>query len=420
MSALHHIAISSTAALLLSAPLFALPLINEFQPNPAGSDPADMDVELIGTPGVGFEGWLVSVEGDSGTYRGIVDRATAVSGVFDTDGILTVSIPDLENPTFTFILTSDFNGTIGTTDIDTDNDATADDMSAFGTIYDAVGIPDTTTDALYGTELGGVDMPYIGTEPELFFRDGYNQEPYVYDDFTPALYDLNNTELNISTFNEGPTTTFDAVNPTRYWLDLRITEIWPGQVSTDVTADWFEIANYGTRAWVSGVDDDLYYDDESADFSAADIIAGIRSIEPNGVAIVVIGVEADATEFAAAWNPAIDLNGIDIGYSDGAGLGGGGDAVNLWLGLPTAQNLPFETESYPDTSGDDAKSYDVELKAFSEVGNAAGAVASDALGGNLSDTPAIASPGVTAEGAGNVSSAVKAPNIIPAIYYILN
>ena len=53
--------------------------------------------------------------------------------------------------------------------------------------------------------------------------------------------------------------------------DLIITEIFSGQAGTDLTADWFEIENVGTGAWVSGVDGDLYYDDESADPTTADI-----------------------------------------------------------------------------------------------------------------------------------------------------
>lgn len=36
--------------------------------------------------------------------------------------------------------------------------------------------------------------------------------------------------------------------------DLQITEMWPGQVGTDVTDDWFEITNRGAAPWVSGTD----------------------------------------------------------------------------------------------------------------------------------------------------------------------
>ena len=45
------------------------PLISEFQPNPDGQDPADVNIELSGEAGEAFDLWLVSVEddGDNGT-----------------------------------------------------------------------------------------------------------------------------------------------------------------------------------------------------------------------------------------------------------------------------------------------------------------------------------------------------------------
>ena len=56
------------------------------------------------------------------------------------------------------------------------------------------------------------------------------------------------------------------VNPKRteaaFLSDLIISEIFSGQAGADLTADWFEIKNNGTTAWISGVDPDLYYDDE--------------------------------------------------------------------------------------------------------------------------------------------------------------
>ena len=87
---------------------------------------------MSGTPGESFDGYLVSIESDSGSSQGIVDRATAISGTFDPNGLLTVEVPDLENPSFTVALLSDFTGTVGTTDIDIDDDGIADDLSAFG------------------------------------------------------------------------------------------------------------------------------------------------------------------------------------------------------------------------------------------------------------------------------------------------
>ncbi|MEM9528803.1 MAG: hypothetical protein AAGA31_19490 [Bacteroidota bacterium] len=78
-------------------------------------------------------------------------------------------------------------------------------------------------------------------------------------------------------------------------FDLVITEIFPGQSGTDLTADWFEITNQGTSAWVAGVDADLYYDDESADASTADLITGITDIGPGERVIVVLSGAATLT-----------------------------------------------------------------------------------------------------------------------------
>ena len=90
--------------------------------------------------------------------------------------------------------------------------------------------------------------------------------------------------------------------------------------------------------------------------------------------------------------PVIDLTGIEIGYADGSGLGGGGDAVALWLGDPTLF-APIALEAYPDTAPFDGQSYDSDLGEFSVVGNANGAVQTIALGGDAMDVPNIGSPG---------------------------
>ncbi len=173
---------------------------------------------------------------------------------------------------------------------------------------------------------------------------------------------------------------------------LIITEIYSGQEGNDLTADWFEIKNNGTAAWVSGVDGDLFYDDESADPTTADIIQGITEIQPGGFAIVLIGSTGDVTTFTNVWSEVLDLTGVQVGYTDGAGLGAGGDVVTLWEGDPLTTS-PIDSASYPDTSLNDGQTYDIELVAFSVVGNANGAVETLALGGDNADVPNIGSPG---------------------------
>lgn len=182
-------------------------------------------------------------------------------------------------------------------------------------------------------------------------------------------------------------------------FDLQITEIYFGsQEDPDVTEDWFELTNLGDTAWVAATDGDLYFDDASADATTADLLSGIDYILP-GQSVVFID-DADTAEFDAAW---ANVPGVRAGFYSGAGLGGGGDTINLWLGDPLL-SAPFEVASYPDADAlfaldliEDGVTYDVFLGEFSAVGNAAGAVQSVGLGGGddvLPRTvPAIGSPG---------------------------
>ncbi|AFL75629.1 ExeM/NucH family extracellular endonuclease [Thiocystis violascens] len=174
-------------------------------------------------------------------------------------------------------------------------------------------------------------------------------------------------------------------------FNLQISEMWPGNAEgSDLTADWFEITNTGTEAWVSGVAPNLYYDDGSQDPTTADLINGISQIAPGNSVIVVVGNAADAQTFATVWGSVIDLAGIDIGYTDGAGLGAGGDGVSLFVGLPAPTDTPADFEEYPNTTGSEGRSYDVDLAAFSVAGQN-GAVATAPNDANES---AVGSPGI--------------------------
>ena len=168
-------------------------------------------------------------------------------------------------------------------------------------------------------------------------------------------------------------------------------KIFSGQTGPDLTADWFEITNRGDTAWMLATNNALYYDDESASAVDADPILGLTQIDPGQAAIVVIGDSLDAMAFFSVWSTVADLTGIEIGYSDGAGLGGGGDAVNIWIGDPMLSD-PIASGAYPSTSANDGQSYDVELAAFSIVGNSNNAVQTVLLGGNAM-VPNVASPG---------------------------
>ena len=227
----------------------ATPVINEIQPNPPGGDPATQSVELLGNPGDAFNLWLLSIENDG--FNGTVDRATNVTGTFDANGLATVTVPDLENPSFTLILTDTFTGTAGTTDIDPADDGVLD-LSTLGTVLDALGVSDATADdpSMYGAVLGGTDILHASAEPELVFRDGVSGDWYA---VRPGglVHDAAGTALNAADFNTDPTAgvTFGAANPT--------TE--PLGVDTDVDRNTVVFEDFsgtgglnGTRTGVGG------------------------------------------------------------------------------------------------------------------------------------------------------------------------
>ena len=188
----------------------------------------------------------------------------------------------------------------------------------------------------------------------------------------------------------GPT---EPLDPADFGFDLQITEIWPGnEPGGNLTADWIEITNFGAVAWTAGADPDLYYDDESASFADADLIEGIAAIAP-GESVIVMIDDADAVaEFRAVWG---DLLGaaVQVGWSDGAGLGQGGDAATLMFG-DFEERVILDEEAYPDAEPFGGRSYDPTLGAFSEAG-VAGAAATAVV--NDESQPAIGTPGALPE-----------------------
>ncbi len=197
-------------------------LINEFEPNPIGTDPTDVSFELKGTPSAAFSGWILSIESDAVATSGHVQNATSVMGNFDANGLLVVTIPDLENPSFTIVLVDNFTGTVNITDLDTNDDGVVDDASSFGIVYDAIGIPDNVGDEtfLYGADLGGTDFAYTGDEPRIIFRDGSTNALYAVNDVTgdatDEIYDVNGVLVANADFDINPAlgTTFGSINST--------------------------------------------------------------------------------------------------------------------------------------------------------------------------------------------------------------
>ena len=192
------------------------PLISEFEPNPDGLDPDFQLVELSGTPGDAFDGFLSFIEADNDSEE--IQNVNAVSGTFDDNGLLVVAVPDPENPGFTMVLSSELNDDLSETDdVDVDGDGAVDDAAGlFGTVFDAIGVPDTEGDRVFGASLGGVDLT-VRVDPELLFRAGSRGEIFtVQDTLTPSAeaLDEDGNAVALSEFSFLPTPdSFGTVNP---------------------------------------------------------------------------------------------------------------------------------------------------------------------------------------------------------------
>jgi len=208
-------------------------LISEFQPNPTGLLQDSQKIELSGPPNTAFEGCIWSVEADglateegaaaAATSFGMVNRINSVWGTFDANGLLAVTIPELENPSFTLFLSQ--SCPTGNVNI---NDNTAALLAAVQTIYDSIGVPDSVADAnnlpLIRTTLDnppGTDLGYIGGQPKLVFRDSSSGALYQVDDQGSAspssVFDAHGTQMAVAEFDPDPRqTSFGVINPTRF------------------------------------------------------------------------------------------------------------------------------------------------------------------------------------------------------------
>jgi MYXO-CTERM domain-containing protein len=208
------------AALIAAAGIAGLAnanvIINEFQPNPFGADPATNSIELRGTAGESFSGWLTALDTDPGTATGFVNDSFFISGTFDANGLLVASIGDFENPSFTLVLAQ--NEITAGTSVDADQDGTIDNISIFGTVFDAVDILDVADDFIYADDFGGTTIAFSGDEPRLAFRDGINLDWYVVNDpDLGVVIDAFGNEIDPSLFFGGDplaADTFGFVNPT--------------------------------------------------------------------------------------------------------------------------------------------------------------------------------------------------------------
>ncbi len=194
-------------------------LISEFQPNPTGGDPSTQLIEISGTPGEDFSGVIVNIDADGTGNSGEVNPNDTpgpipVTGTFDANGLLVVEIDDFENPSFTIVLSSEFPE--GLEDIDVENDGVIDDISVFGTVFDAIGVPDDPADEVFliGELLGGTDFTFTGDEPQLIFRESNDGAFFAIND--PAngqVFDTNGNDVTPAIFDIDPIADSDPTAP---------------------------------------------------------------------------------------------------------------------------------------------------------------------------------------------------------------
>ncbi|MGK7920159.1 MAG: lamin tail domain-containing protein, partial [Trichodesmium sp.] len=330
-------------------------LISEFQPNPTGTDPAQTTFELSGTPGDAFDGVIVSIESDSGSSAGRVDRVASVSGTFDANGLLTVDITDLENPSFTVALLSDFTGNTST-DIDTDNDGVADELSTFGTVFDAIGVPDNTGDQafLYGTDLGGIDFSYTGDEPRLIFRDASVGDLYaVNDPDNGQVFDINGNDVTPAIFDTDPTIgtdTFGTINPTvgdggDPEPEPTLTPIYDIQGAGHTSA--LEGQTVTTRGIVTAVDSNGFYLQDAAgdgNDATSDALFVFTSSAPGVTVGDELQVDGTVSEFTPGGTSSRNLSTTQISSPTITNLSSGNalpDAVIIGSGgrVPPTENI---------------------------------------------------------------------------------
>ena len=258
---------------------YAQDQISEILGNPPGLDPDTQEVELLGTPGAAFDLWLVSIESDPGANQGTVDRAENVTGTYDANGRAVVTIADLENPSNTLVLCDNFTGTIGTTDVDTDDDGMIDDSSTIVGFQDAISIIEDVDDPGYGTELGGDDFIANGnsSDPLIVFRDGTTGTWYAVDTDL-MVYDTSGAVVT-GTFDLDPTiSTFGSVNPS---LDGVVVDCTLGDVDRNGVVSFSDIAPFITLLTVGGFQCEADCD-ESGEVNFSDISVFIGILVDSG------------------------------------------------------------------------------------------------------------------------------------------
>lgn len=193
-------------------------LISEYQPELPNEDDPSQTIEIFGGAGEIFSGVISIIEGDiESGQTGLVVNSYSISGTFDANGLLTATVPNLVGPSHTIVLSSSFSGTIGTTNIDENDDGIAENISSLGVIFDAISVVDENIDInrRYASGIGGTDLPNIDDRPHLVFRNASTGDFYLIN-AADQIYDLSGNIIPSANFTSAPsssTNTFGQINP---------------------------------------------------------------------------------------------------------------------------------------------------------------------------------------------------------------
>lgn len=152
---------------------------------------------------------------------------------------------------------------------------------------------------------------------------------------------------------------------------LAFTEVAPwSSGNSPVSADWFEITNFGSEAVdLTG----FRIDDGSNNFAASVALAGVTSLAPGQSAVFIEGSAPNAN-FVSTWFGANAPAGLLLGNYSGSGIGlsTSGDALNLYTAagmLLTRVDFGVSPASAPYATFDNAAGASgVTLGALSVVG----------------------------------------------------
>lgn len=191
-----RVVIMAAAAILAhSVAAYAALKLNEIFINPPGADDGTEFVEIAGNSGESLTNvWFVTIEGDkSGTQLGVVDQAINLTGLTcGSNGLLLLRdapttlapapetgtnvhvhnfSPDLENGSCTFLLVTNFTGSVGM-DLDASPEDGVLDSTPWSSVLSTVGIKESGDPALefsYAGSLGGYDVPMHTWTPDVLF-----------------------------------------------------------------------------------------------------------------------------------------------------------------------------------------------------------------------------------------------------------